>query len=52
MNFDYHPDYDLTEEKRSEIVLRAKEVGPVLASAEANVSLSTVYEWMRDARDE
>lgn len=49
MKFPYHESYGLPNEHRERVVLRAKEVGPVLASAEFRVGLSTLYKWMKDA---
>ena len=47
MNFGYHPDYGIPDEQRAKVVLRAEAVVPVLAAAEYNVSLSSVYSWIK-----
>lgn len=52
MKLPYHESYGLPDDLRKRAVLRAREVGPVLASAEFNIGLSTLYRWIKDAKDE
>lgn len=47
----YHPNYGLTDELREKVIGRAKQAGAVIASAEYQVGLSTVYKWLKDQRE-
>jgi hypothetical protein len=41
------PDYGMPDDFRLRVIRRANKAGPVLAAAEYNVGLSTVYMWIK-----
>jgi transposase-like protein len=43
-----YPDYGLPDDFRLRVIRRANEAGPILAAAEYNVGLSTVYMWIKE----
>lgn len=47
----YHPDYGLPQEKREQAMRDAETIGIITSAAVHNVSLSSLYRWIKDARD-
>jgi hypothetical protein len=46
--FSFNPNYGLPDDLRHRAVKRAKETNPVLAAAEYNLGVSTLYKWIKD----